>query len=115
MADLRALAEEQRTERENAVAMRAKEARLAAERERERRLTKLGRDVDGAWEKLEKLVASSAYDAAVALAVDLRDRATREGEATAFAERFQALRKRQMRRRGFFDRWKRIVERAREV
>jgi hypothetical protein len=114
VAELRALAEEERAERENAEAARAKKARLAAERERERRLTTLGRDVDGAWEKLEKLVASSAYDAAVKLAVDLRDLATRDGEATAFTDRFQALRKRQIRRRGFFDRWKWSAARSSE-
>jgi hypothetical protein len=89
-------------------AARAKKADLAAARKRERRLTRLGRDVDGAWKELEKLVASSAYDTALKLAVDLRDLAAGKGEAAAFARRFEALRKRQMRRRGFLDRWKRL-------
>lgn len=31
--------------------------------------------------------------------------------APAFAQRFEALRKRQLRRRGFFDSWKRANER----
>jgi len=41
------------------------------------------------------------------LAVDLRDLATRDGTAAGFDKRFEAMRKRQLRRRGFFDRWKR--------
>jgi len=107
VGELRALAETQRGEREKAEAARAKKARAATEAARQRHLTKLARDVDGAWAKLEKLVESSGYDEAVKLAVDLRDLAEREKTAAAFAKRFEALRKRQLRRRGFFDRWKR--------
>lgn len=113
VADLQALAEAQRAERDEADAARAKKARDAAERERQRRLDKLGRDVDTAWVKLEKLVETSGYEEAVKLAVDLRDLATRDGAAPEFTKRFEAMHKRQSRRRGFFDRWKRAGEVAR--
>lgn len=64
----------------------------------QRRLTALSRDVDGAWVRLEDRVAASEYDEAVKLAEDLR--------ALAAVAGFAALRGRQARRRGFFDRWK---------
>lgn len=105
--ELRALAEARRAERRTAEAAHAKKAEAAADAIRQRHLTKLARDVEAAWAKLEKLVAGSDYDVAVKLAIDLRDLATRKGTAPAFARRFEALRKRQRRRRGFFDRWKR--------
>lgn len=107
VGELRVQAESQRAAREKAEAARAKRARAAAEAARNRQLAKLGRDVDGAWTELEKLVESSKYDEAVNLAVDLRDLAERDGGQATFAGRFKALRKRQQRRRGFFDRWKR--------
>jgi hypothetical protein len=107
---LRALAEAQRAERENAEAARAKKAKTAADATRKRHLAKLGRDLDGAWANLEKVVEASRYDEAVTLAVDLRDLATRDGTTADFAKRFKALRKRQLRRRGFVDRWKRANE-----
>ncbi len=110
VGELRALAEIQRAEREKAEAARAKKAKAAADAARQRHLTKLARDVEGAWAKLEKLVAASDYDVAVGLAIDLRDLATRDAMAAAFARRFEALRKRHLRRRGFFDRWKRANE-----
>ena len=108
--ELRALAESQAAEREKAEVARANKAKAAAEAERQRRLTKLGCDVDAAWSKLEKLVEASGYDEAVALAIDLRDLADREKKTAVFAKRFETLRKRQLRRRGFFDRWKRANE-----
>jgi hypothetical protein len=108
--ELRVLAEAHRAEREKVEAARAKKSRAAAEAARVRHLTKLARDVEGVWSKLEKLVAASDYDVAVKLAIDLRDLATQEATAPAFARRFEALRKRQLRRRGFFDRWKRANE-----
>jgi len=113
VGELRALAEAQRTEREKAEAVRAKKARDAAEAAHQRHLTKLALDLDGAWADLEKLVEASDYDEAVKLALDLRDLATRDGTAAGFAQRFEALRKRQLRRRGFFDRWKRAAATAR--
>lgn len=110
VGELRALAETQRAEREKAEAARAKKARAAAESARKRHLTKLARDVEGAWARLEKLVEASIYDEAVKLAIDLRDLATRDAMAVGFAKRFEVLRQRQLRRRGFFDRWKRANE-----
>jgi hypothetical protein len=104
---LRRKAETQRAIREKAEVVRAKRARAAAEAARERQLEKLARDVDGAWAKLEGLVESSKYDDALKLAAELRDLALRAPDQTTFASRFAALRKRQHRRRGFFDRWKR--------
>lgn len=106
VGELRALAEAQRAEREKAEAERARKTRAQADAARQRHLTKLARDVEGAWSKLETLVDARDYDAAVKLAIDLRDLASREATAPAFARRFEALRKRQLRRRGFFDRWK---------
>lgn len=108
--ELRALADVQRAEREKAQAERARKTKAQADAARQRHLTKLARDVEGAWSKLEKLVEASDYDVAVKLAIDLRDLATREATAPAFARRFEALRKRRLRRRGFFDRWKRANE-----
>ncbi len=110
VVELRALAETQRADRDKAEAARAKKAKAAADAARQRQLTKLARDVGGAWARLEKHVAASEYDLAINLAIDLRDLATRDGTATAFDQRFKALRKRQLRRRGFFDRWKRANE-----
>ncbi|WP_158623240.1 hypothetical protein [Corallococcus sp. CA053C] len=57
--------------------------------------------------KLEKLVEARAYDEALMLAVDLKALATRGDALQDFATRFEAMRKRQLRQRGFFDRWKR--------
>jgi hypothetical protein len=110
VAELRACAEMQRAEREKIEAARSKKAKAAAEAARQRHLAKLARDVEGAWVKLEKLIEASGYDEAVKLAVDLRDLAARDKSNTAFAKRFEAMRKRQLRRRGFFDRWKRASE-----
>jgi hypothetical protein len=107
VGELRALAAAQRTDRENAEAARAAKARAATDAARKRHLTALARDVDVAWTKLEKLVEASRYDEAAILAADLRDLATRDDVAAGFAYRFEAMRKRQLRRRGFFDRWKR--------
>jgi hypothetical protein len=107
VGELRALAETQRAEREKAEAVRAKEAKAAADAARQRHLAKLARDVEGAWSRLEKLVETSDYDVALKLAIDLRDLALRDAKVPGFARRFESLRKRQLRRRGFFDRWKR--------
>jgi hypothetical protein len=111
---LRALAETQRMEREKAKAARVNKAKAGAAAAHQRHLTKLARDVDGAWSKLERLVEASDYDVAVKLAIDLRDLATRDATAAAFARRFEALRKRHPRRRGFLDRWKRANENGSE-
>jgi hypothetical protein len=105
--ELQAMAETQREEREKAEAAREEKARQAAARARQRQLDELSHRVDAAWTMLEKLIATSEYDQAVKLALDLRDLATRDGKAAAFATRFEAMRKRQARRRGFFSRWER--------
>jgi len=110
VAELRAAAARQCALREGAEAERAKRAKAAAEGVTRRRLNNLARDVDAAWVKVEALVASSSYDEAAKLAADLRDLATRDGQAAGFVKRFDAMRKRQSRRRAFFDRWKRRVE-----
>ncbi len=107
-----ALSEERRAERHRAETERRRRAHATAERERRGRLDALARDVDTAWVRLEGLVQASDYDEALRLATDLRDLATREGDADGFAARFEALRKRQARRRGFFDRWKRAAAEA---
>jgi hypothetical protein len=107
VGELRALAAARREERKNAVAARANKAKATADAARQRHLTALARDVEVAWTKLEKLVEASRYDEAASLAVDLRELATRDGTTAGFAARFEAMRKRQLRRRGFFDRWKR--------
>jgi hypothetical protein len=107
VGELRVQAKSKRAAREQAEAARAKRARAAAEAARNRQLAKLARDVDGAWAKLEGLVESSNYDEAVKLARELRELALRDPANPTFTSRFEALRKRQQRRRGFFDRWKR--------
>ncbi|WP_438043781.1 hypothetical protein [Sorangium sp. So ce128] len=107
VAELRATAEERREKRERAEALRAERSRKAAEAARTKQLDALARRLDAAWSELEALVAKSAYDEALKLAIDLRDLAARDDTNAAFTERFKAMRKRQSRRRGFFDRWKR--------
>lgn len=107
VGELRALAATRRDARENAAAARATKAKATADAARRRHLTALARDVEVAWTKLEKLVAESRYDEAASLAADLRELATRDGTTAGFAARFEAMRKRQVRRRGFFDRWNR--------
>lgn len=104
--ELQALMVAQRAARERAEAARASAATAAAMRRLQRRLTALSRDVDGAWVRLEDRVAASEYDEAVKLAEDLRALAARDDDLAGFAARFAALRGRQSRRRGFFDRWK---------
>jgi hypothetical protein len=106
VAELLAGANARREARERAEEARAEKARKAAEAARKKRLDGLARRLDAAWGKLEEMVARSDYDEAVALAVDLRDLSVREGTSAQFAERFEAMRKRQLRRRGFFDRWR---------
>jgi hypothetical protein len=108
--DLLAAAEACRERRQAADSTRAERARIATERTRTARLDALAPKLDRAWSDLEALVETSAYDRAIALALDLRDLATRDEKHQAFADRFEAMRKRQSRRRGFFDRWKREIE-----
>jgi hypothetical protein len=107
VADLLAGAERHRLVRERAEADRADKAKRAAEVARKKRLDRLAARVDAAWAELEALVEKSAYEEALLLATDLRDLSARDGAAASFADLFKAMRKRQLRRRGFFDRWTR--------
>jgi hypothetical protein len=106
VSELRAAAQRVREARERAEAVAREQAKTAADAARRRRLDALSVRVDAAWSELEALVDEKNYDAAIKLAIDLRDVARRDGSVAAFAKRFEALRKRQLRRRGFFDRWK---------
>ncbi len=110
VAELLASAEKQRERRERANAERAAKTKNAAEAARKKRLDALAKRVDAAWKELEALVEKSAYEQAIQLAIDLRDLAKRDGASIPFAAPFEAMRKRQLRRRGFFDRWKRENE-----
>lgn len=98
--------------REQAEAARARKEAAAAEAARQRHLSKLANDVDGAWARLATLVAESRYDEGLRVALDLRDLAARDGEDASFWTRFQAFRKVHVRRRGFFDRWNRATRSA---
>jgi hypothetical protein len=106
VAQLYDRAETCRAERERADAARATKAKQARVAAQKKRLDALAKRVDAAWRELEALVEKSAYEEALKLAIDLRDLAARDGAAIACATRFEAMRKRQIRRRGFFDRWK---------
>jgi hypothetical protein len=99
-----------REQRKRAETERAEKAKRVTETARKKRLDTLAKRMDAAWVELEALVAKSAYEEAVKLAADLRDLAEREEEPASFAASFEAMRKRQLRRRGFFDRWKRRNE-----
>jgi hypothetical protein len=106
LSELRAAAESTREARERAETVAREQAKKAADATRRKRLDALATKVGAAWTELEALVDQKDYDAAIKLATDLRDLAKRDGAVAAFAKRFEALRKRQLRRRGFFDRWK---------
>lgn len=113
VADLRAMADDMRAKRERTEALAKEKVRKAAEATTKKRLDALALKVDAAWIELETLIDRKEYDSALKLASDLRALAKRDGSAVSFANLFTAMRKRQLRRRGFFDRWKR-VERARD-
>ena len=110
VAQLLAAAERHRERRERAETARAERANKAAEAARTKRLNSLAKRIDEVWAELEALVCKSAYEEAVKLAIDLRDLGSRDGGPGSFDVRFQAMRKRQVRRRAFFDRWKRESE-----
>ncbi|MGA2451247.1 MAG: hypothetical protein ABTD50_21520 [Polyangiaceae bacterium] len=107
VGELRAAVAKHRALRERAEAERAAKAKTVADAARRKRLDALAKRVDAAWADLEALVEKSAYEAAIRLAIDLRDLSRRDGSSVPFAALFEAMRKRQLRRRGFFDRWKR--------
>jgi hypothetical protein len=110
VAELRAAAEKMREKRENAERLAQEKAREAAEAAKKKRLDALSTRLDAAWTQLETLIDKKEYDAAIKLAIDLRDLAKRDRPTALFAKPFEAMRKRQLRRRGFFDRWKRENE-----
>ncbi len=105
-----ALATGRRTVADLLASAEADKAKKAAEAARNKRLDRLSGRVDAAWADLEALVEKSAYEEALTLATDLRDLSKRDGASIPFAAPFEAMRKRQLRRRGFFDRWKRANE-----
>ena len=80
----RAAAEREAKER---AAREAKEAR-----EKKKRLDALAKDEPSAWRKVDALVAKTDHDEAVALLVDLRDLAEREGRLGPFLAKVGALR-----------------------
>jgi hypothetical protein len=112
-------ADELRAQREQAAADRRARAAAAAAAKRAADLARLTERGEEAWGELERLVETSAYDAAVRLAVDLHEAAGRSGDRDGFNRRLAGLRQRYPRRRGFFDRLRRaqpslVVEEARE-
>lgn len=110
VAQLLAAAERHRERRERADILRVQRANRAAEAARTKRLDALAKRGDEVWTELEALVAKSAYQEAVELAIDLRELGKRDGGSGSFDVRFAAMRKRLIRRRAFFDRWKRENE-----
>lgn len=106
VAELRDGARSHEAARREAAQARAIAANKAAEASKNKRLDELAAATENGWIELEARIERSAYDEALVIALDLRDLARREGAEVAFGERFEALRKRRIRRRGFFDRWK---------
>jgi hypothetical protein len=106
VAELRAAAEEMRDRRERAERLAEERANKAAEASKSRRLDALASRLESAWRELEAMVDKKEYDAAVKLAIDLRDLAKRDGAEVSFAKPFEEMRKRRFRRRRFFERWK---------
>jgi hypothetical protein len=105
-AELLSAADRHREERERAATKRAERAEKAANSARNRRLDELAKQLDVVWTTLEGLVEKSAYEAAIQLAIDLRDLAVRDGASDVFSTRFKAMKKRQVLRRPFFERWR---------
>jgi hypothetical protein len=107
VAELLIAAEEHRERQQRAEIKRADRAEKAARGVTKKRLDALAKRVDAAWTELEALVEKKAYQEAIPLAADLRDLAARDGVLESFDVRFQSMKKRQLRCRAFFDRWKR--------
>lgn len=105
--DLRADAERVRARREERERLAREKAKKAAHGAKNRRLDTLAERRDAAWRDLEAMIDKKEYDAAMKLARDLYDLAERDESAAAFTKLFEEIRKRHVRRRGFFDRWKR--------
>jgi len=103
--ELRGIAHVRRLVKARKDESQAKRALSAAVRKHREYLDSLARDVEGAWARLEQLVSEREYDEAVRLAAGLDELATRQKRQEDFKVRFEALRKRQSRRRGFLERW----------
>lgn len=110
VVELRAAAKEIRDKREKAERLAKEKAKKAADAAKQKRLAMLATRLDSAWRELEAMIDKKEYDVAMKLAIDLRDLARRDGSAAPFAKPFEQMRKRQLRRRGFFERWKRENE-----
>jgi hypothetical protein len=110
VTELRATAGDMRQKREQAERVAEEKAKEAAEAAKKRRLDTLATRIGAAWRTLEAMIDKKEYDAAMTLAIDLRDLAKRDGPAVPFTKPFEEMRKRHLRRRGFFDRWKRENE-----
>jgi hypothetical protein len=106
VAQLRARADQLRATRQATEAAARARARAAAARKRATQLDRLAGRWQTAWLELDQRVGGREYEKAIALAVDLRDLAQRDGKSAEFATRFAALKKVHARRRGFFDAFK---------
>lgn len=98
--------ERERRKAERAAAERARREREEAEA-RARRVDGLARRGEAAWRDLEELVeakAASFYDQAVALLLDLKALAEREGGEAAFRRRVAKIRETHARKRTFIER-----------
>jgi hypothetical protein len=104
VAELLAAADALCEERDRQAERQAAQAHAAAAAAEQARLAELARRGDAAWQELEQLVETRAYDQAVRLVLDLRQLAARAGEQAAFDARVAGLRQRYSRRRGFLDR-----------
>jgi hypothetical protein len=105
--ELLARAKELREVRKAAEAVANQRAQVAAARARAKGLDRLAKHGQTAWTDLAKLIEARSYDKAVELVVDLRELAERGGVGAEFDPRFASLKKTHVRRRGFFDAFKR--------
>ncbi|MGW0806612.1 hypothetical protein [Nonomuraea sp. NPDC002799] len=99
-------------ERRTAAERAEEEARRERERAlaRERRLAELARDEEGAWQRVESLIATKRpkdYDLAVELLKDLEAVAYGADASTAFTERVTSLRTRHLRKPSLIERFDR--------
>ena len=96
VAALLATAKERGEANQRAAATREVKALAAREqkeaRAKKKRLDALVKDETSAWRRVDALIAKTDHDDAVALLVDLRDLAAREGQSSAFMARLDALR-----------------------
>jgi hypothetical protein len=99
-------AERQRVADERKAAERARREAAAAAA-REHRLDELAADPERAWQRVAELIGTKKpkeYDAAVALLVDLKALAERDGQRNAFQGRMRQLRQEHARKPSLIDR-----------